>query len=115
MEFAAGVSVDRLRAAPVTDPYSRKETGADWERAARLTIDRAFVASASSAPVDGELRQQVDTRKALYCTPGADVRVHDRIESAGHTYTVTAVPEADSNPFTGWQPVQEVPLEEVLG
>lgn len=115
MEFAAGVSVVRLRATPVLDPYSQLPVGTDWTTPGQLTITGAFVASASSSPVDGELRQEVLTTKSLYCDPAADVQVGDRIVSGTHTYTVTARPEADTNPWTGWQPVQEIPLEEVLG
>lgn len=115
MEFAAGATVVRLRAASSVDPYSKRPTAADWSAPDSLTITGAFVASASSSPVGGELRQEVLTTKSLFCDPSADVRVGDRIVSGAHTYTVTALPEADVNPFTGWQPVQEIPLEEVLG
>ncbi|GGL76961.1 hypothetical protein GCM10009706_14250 [Curtobacterium citreum] len=115
MEFAAGATVVRLRATPVLDPYSQRPVGADWTAPNTLTIAGAFVGSSSSSPVDGELRREVVTTKSLYCDPSADVRVGDRIVSGAHTYTVTAVPEADVNPWTGWQPVQEIPLEEVVG
>lgn len=115
MDFAAGTEVTRLRAAASIDPYSKRPVPGDWAAPDTLVIAGAFVASSSSIASPGELRQQVQTTKSLYCTPGADVKVGDRIVSGAHTYTVTAVPEADTNPFTGWQPVQEVPLEEVLG
>lgn len=115
MQFAAGATVVRLRATPALDPYSKRPVDADWTDPDSLTIGGAFVASSSSSPVDGELRREVVTTKSLYCDPSADVRVGDRIVSGQHTYTVTAVPEADTNPFTGWQPVQEIPLEEVTG
>ena len=114
--FAFGTSVERLRAGLSTDPYSGQETRSDWDHPEPpLTISEAFVASSSSSPVDGELRQEVLTTKSLYCDPAADVQAGDRIVSGSHTYTVTALPEADTNPFTGWQPVQEIPLEEVIG
>ncbi|MBF4628896.1 hypothetical protein [Curtobacterium flaccumfaciens] len=115
MDFAAGVSVTRQRARMAVDPYSQRPVPADWTNPDLLVIESAFVASASSSPTGGELRQQIVTTKSLYCTPGADVRVGDRIVSGQHSYTVTALPEADTNPFTGWQPVQEIPLDEVLG
>lgn len=115
MEFPAGVSVVRQRARTAVDPYSQRPTASDWTDPARVTIESAFVASSSSVPNSGELRRQVQTRKSLYCAPDADVQVGDRIASGTHTYTVIAVPEADVNPFTGWQPVQEIPLEEVTG
>lgn len=111
MEFAAGVSVVRLRGTPILDPYSNLPTGISWEEPDRLTIASAFVASSSSSTVRGELRQQQLTAKSLFCDPTADVRTGDRVVSGAHTYTVTARPEADTNPWTGWQPVQEIPLE----
>lgn len=113
--FAHGSTVQRLRAGLKIDPYSHRETRSDWAHPEPLVIEDAFVASASSIANPGELRQQVQTAKALYCEPGADVQAGDRIVSGAHTYKVTALPEADQNPFTGWQPVQEIPLEEVLG
>lgn len=111
MEFAAGVSVVRLRPTPVLDPYSQLPVGTDWTAPDRLTIPGAVVASSSSSTVRGELRQQQLTAKSLFCDPTADVRTGDRVASGAHIYTVTARPEADVNPFTGWQPVQEIPLE----
>jgi len=115
MDFAAGVAVIRQRARMKIDPYSKRPMPTDWNDPDTATINGAFVASASSVGITTELRQQVQTTKSLYCDPAADVRIGDRIVSGTHTYTVTAVPEADTNPFTGWQPVQEIPLEEVLG
>jgi hypothetical protein len=114
--FTHGTSVTRLRAGLKLDSYSGKETRSDWVHPeAPLLIDGAFVASSSSIGTPGELRQQVQTAKSLYCDPSADVQVGDRIVSGLHTYTVTALPEADVNPFTGWQAVQEIPLEAVIG
>jgi len=115
MTFAHGTSVRRLRAGLKVDPYSHKETRSDWTRPEPLDIPGAFVASASTVGVADTNRQQVVTTKSLYCEPDSDVQVGDRIVSGGHTYTVDALPEADVNPFTGWQPVQEIPLREALG
>ncbi|WIB25425.1 hypothetical protein [Curtobacterium sp. MCSS17_015] len=116
MTFAHGTSVQRLRAGLTIDPYSHKETRSDWAHPEPpLDIPGAFVASASSVGVADTNRQQVITTKSLYCEPGLDVQLGDRIVSGPHTYTVESLPEADVNPFTGWQPVQEIPLREVLG
>lgn len=114
--FAAGVSVQRLRRPRVTDRYNpAKQSPGDWADAEPITIDGAYVAAVSSSGITDPSRSQVVSAKSLYCTPDTDVQPGDRIVSDGHTYEVDAVPQADTNPFTGWRPVQEVPLREVLG
>lgn len=114
MEFAHGESIVRERRQPVTDPYNPdQEVPGPWDgHLDTLTVDGAFIASSSSvAPVDAS-REQVLTDKSLYCTdPDVDVRVGDRIRRGAEIYYVTARPEADTNPFTGWRPVVEIPLE----
>ena len=69
-------------------------------------------------------RSQILTEKSLYLTdPAADVQPGDRIRrggtldentgiwSGGTVLYVNARPEADTSPFTGWQPVVEIPLD----
>jgi hypothetical protein len=114
--FAAGVSVQRLRRPRSTDTINpARQSLGSWDDATPVTITGAYVAAVSSFAAADPARSQVTTSKSLYCSPDADVQVGDRIVSGTHTYEVTAVPEADVNPFTGWRPVQEVPLTEVLG
>lgn len=115
MMFTEGQTVIRDRRAQITDPYSGQSAPGSWDAPLVITISGAFVASSSSADVSSATRTQVISAKSLYCEPGADVAVGDRIRASGRTYEVDAVPESDVNPFTGWQPVQEIPLTEVLG
>ena len=64
------------------------------------------------------------TAKSLFSTDSdVDVVPGDRIRTGGTAdnkdsgiaYMVTARGEADVNPFTGWQPYAEFPLERVEG
>lgn len=97
----------RLRRPMVPDRYDPEhvEPG-PWSEAEEVSIPGAWIAAASSE-VAGEL---VTTKKSLYCPPGFDIRQGDRVRAAGVTYSVDEVPSADHNPWTGWQPVLEVPL-----
>jgi len=113
--FAYGQDVVRQRRRLVADPYSKKARPGDWTDPESLLIDDASVASSSSRSTRNETRNQIITAKSLYCDPEADVRVGDRILVGSTVYEVEAKPEADVNPFTGWQPVQEIPLKEVSG
>ena len=116
MEFAHGSTVKRLRARPLLDPYSKKAIGADWATADEVELPGAFVASSSSAVRTDATRTQALEWKSLYLTDvAADVQVGDRIVAAGVTYVIDAVPTADVNPFTGWQPVREIPLKSGTG
>lgn len=126
MEFPGGEQVVRERRQPVTDPYnpSSQVPGSWGDPLAYLVLEQAFVASSSStAPVDAT-RSQILTEKSLYLTdPSADVQPGDRIRRGGTLDVVSGVwsggtvlyvnvrPAADTNPFTGWQPVVEIPLE----
>jgi len=116
MDFPHGQGVVRLRAGEKTDPYSETVTRSDWDNPDELPLEGAFVADASSSSARGSLRQPVTTLKSLYLSdPSADVLVGDRVRAGGVTYKVDAKPAADTNPFTGWQPVLEMPLLEVTG
>lgn len=130
MEFPFGEQVVRERRQQVLDPY---DPGAlvpgSWEDPLDyLEVEQAFVASSSStAPVDAT-RSQILTEKSLYCTePSVDVRPGDRIRrggvrdedtgtwSGGEVLYVNVRPAADTNPFSGWQPVIEIPLDMTEG
>lgn len=113
MQFDYGQRVTRERAKPVIDPYSGKPIGEDWSDPDVLELVDAFVSSSTSSANNSEVREQVTTAKSLYLDdPDADVRKGDRIRTPGHLYVIEVLPEADVNPFTGWQPVREVPLVE---
>ena len=116
MTFAFGQAVRRHRQKRIVDPYDPSETTpGGWKDPDSITIEGGFIGSSSSAAVASATRTQIISGKSLYCDPSYDVLPGDRIESGPRMYDVDAVPEADVNPFTGWQPVQEIPLKEVLG
>lgn len=117
MEFLFGQDVLRDRSPLIEDPYNpgKQIPSGDWDNATTITLEQAFVASSSSKPVASATRTQVLTEKSLFCQPDADVRVGDRIRAGGVDYFVHAKPAADVNPFTGWQPIVEIPLEDVEG
>ncbi|WP_431863020.1 hypothetical protein [Microbacterium algeriense] len=130
MEFPGGETVVRERRQPVTDPYNpAAQVPGSWEDPlAYLELKEAFVASSSStAPVDAT-RSQILTEKSLYCTePSVDVHPGDRIRRGGildedtgtwwggEVLYVNVRPAADTNPFSGWQPVVEIPLDMTEG
>jgi len=114
--FAHGQAVMRRRARQKPSTYSPQTLVPDWSQPpVDVPIEGGWVASSSSASASDATRTQIITQKSLYCDPGIDVQPGDRIVSAGVTYEVETVPQADRNPFTGWQPVQEIPLKEVRG
>ena len=80
-----------------------------------ITIPGAFVASSSSSSLKNATRGEVLTAKSLYCAPDADVQVGDRIRADGVEYYINVLPSADKNPFTGWRPASEIPLDNSLG
>jgi hypothetical protein len=118
MEFPFGETVVRERRVPVIDPYDPgASVPGSWDDPlAYLDLEGAFVASSSStAPVDAT-RAQILTEKSLYLTdPDADVQPGDRIRRGGEIYYVNSRPAADMNPFTGWRPVVEIPLDMTEG
>jgi hypothetical protein len=116
MDFPQGQTVQRDRRKTVPDPYSSAGTApGEWGDADSVTIANAWVASSSSSSTRDATRVQILTAKSLFCQPDADVRAGDRIRVDGETYYIRVKPAADRNPFTGWRPVLEVPVEEVSG
>lgn len=126
MEFPFGEQVVRERRQLVIDPYDPgTSVPGSWEATLTyLELDSAFIASSSStAPLDAT-RSQILTEKSLYLTePSVDVQPGDRIRrggtfdedtetwSGGDVLYVRVRPAADTNPFTSWQPVVEIPLD----
>ena len=117
MEFDHGQTVYRERRPQIPDPYNPDKTVfGDWADAEETLLEDVFIASSSSAAVGDATRSQVLTTKSLYSTdPDVDVQVGDRILADSAVYYVNELPEADVNPFTGWQPVKEIPLDHTLG
>jgi hypothetical protein len=131
MEFSAvpgfvfGEKVIRDRRERVVDKY-RPTVTTEGEFDASLSIELAgaFVASTSSTAIPDADRSQLLTAKSLFLTdPDADVLPRDRIRvgglvddfTTGTPYLVVARPAADINPFTGWRPGVEIPLENAEG
>lgn len=129
MEFPFGEQVVRERRQLVIDPYDPgTSVPGSWEATLTyLELDSAFIASSSStAPLDAT-RSQILTEKSLYLTdPDADVRAGDRVRRGGsegedgiwrggEVLYVNVRPSADTNPFTGWQPIVEIPLDMTEG
>jgi hypothetical protein len=115
MEFPEGVTVQRDRRRTIADPYNPAvpRLGRWDEPLDTITIEQAFVASSSSSSLRNATREQILTAKSLYVSdPDADIRAKDRIRVGGETYYVHAKPSGDTNPFTGWRPALEIPLEE---
>lgn len=114
--FPAGESVVRLRRKEVTDPYSGQTTLGDWSDPAEAAIDGAFVASSSTSARSDASRTELLEEKSLYLDdPAADVQAQDRIRAGGVVYLIDGMPSADTNPWTGWQPLREIPLKRWVG
>jgi hypothetical protein len=125
MGFAHGVTVFRDRRGRTPDPYNpTSTTEGDWDPELTIELPGAFVASTSSTALVNATRSQILTAKSLYLSdPDADVLPRDRIRvggvkddfTTGTPYMVDARPQADTNPFTGYRPAVEIPLEGVTG
>lgn len=114
--FPEGETVVRLRRKETLDPYSGQVTLGDWTNPDEEPIDGAFVAQSSTSAQSDAARNQLLEEKSLYLPdPAADVNAQDRIRAGGITYTIDGMPTADRNPWTGWQPVREVPLKRGVG
>lgn len=125
MEFAFGQTVFRDRRSRIADPMNpARETEGDFDAELTIAIPGAHVASSSSVAPNDATRSQILNQKSLFVTDvSLDIRPRDRIRvggtiddlDSGTAYIVEALPAADSNPFTGWQPVQEIPLTSAIG
>lgn len=121
MEFPNGQTVFRHRYPLKTDPYNTQRQIADRSKTpATIPLPECFIASSSSVKIADATRSQLLTNKSLYLgDPDADVLPGDVIGTTDVVgdaeYRVDVVPTADINPFSGWQPVKEVPLEAVTG
>lgn len=114
--FTAGATVVRVRRKEIIDPYSGQTTLGDWESATESNIDGAFVSSSSTSANSSAARNELLEDKSLYLhDPNSDVQAQDRIKADGVIYTIDGMPSADKNPWTGWQPVREIPLKRWVG
>ena len=114
-----GQTVQRERRRRVASDYNPAKTvPAEWDDEPLVAqLPGAWIASSTGSAANSATRSQILTSKSLFLTdPAADVQPGDRILLADGNYGYVHVrPQADTNPFTGWQPVLEVPLEEVEG
>ncbi|MGV8852831.1 MAG: hypothetical protein ACOH1M_09740 [Rhodoglobus sp.] len=116
MDLPFAVPVLRERRKRIVDPYNPGKTIAGpWADPDTIPL-KGFVASSSSSALKDATRNQVLTAKSLFLSdPTADVLVGDRIRVGTEKYEVEAIPAADINPFTGWQPAVEIPLTGATG
>ncbi|MDZ4045172.1 MAG: hypothetical protein U1E32_05265 [Rhodoglobus sp.] len=130
MQLTCGQPIHRDRRAMVADPMNpSRQVEGDFDPELTITLTAedltgaAVMPSSSVAPLDAT-RSQILTQESLYLSdPTADVRPRDRIRvggtaedfTSGTPYIVEVVPAAPMNPFTGWQPVKEVPLQNKIG
>ncbi len=118
MEFPFGESVTRERRKPIIDPYDPDSTvPGSWDDALDIiALPGAFIASSSSTDTGDATRSQILTAKSLYASnPDVDVRAGDRVRRGTEVFYVNARPEADTNPWTGWRPAVEIPLDMTEG
>lgn len=119
MEFEHGATVYRLRPKTVWDPMSQSFVLGDWDDPDELELPGAFIAQSSTSTLGDANRTGALESKSLYLSdPDADVQLGDRIRQGtdgSPVYPVDGIPAADVNPFTGWQPVREIPLKRVVG
>lgn len=105
----------RQRARSYFDPISQTNVAGDWAVPDETDLDGAWIAQSSTSSLGDATRTGALEFKSLYCDPDADVQLGDRIRSGSEVYAIDGIPVADTNPWTGWQPVREVPLKRVIG
>lgn len=117
MLFPHGQAVVRDRRPQMPDPYDPTKTvPGSWAAATSITLDGAFLDRTSTTALPDAARSEKQSGFSLYLSdPTADVQVGDRIRANGMTLYVNEIPASPVNPFTGWQPVREVPLDHTVG
>lgn len=104
MDFAYGETVTRLRATPVSDPYSAEANEYDWTDPAELDIDGCGVALSGTVEPLVNVRNPVDSDFDIFLPVGSDVRSSDRLVVRGLKCEVAGLPFTWISPFTGWTP-----------
>ena len=116
MQFEHGETVHLQRPKQVWSPKANAYIAGGWSDPDEEPIAGAFVASTSTSMLGGATRTQALEAKSLYCPPDADIRKGDRIRQGADIYTIDGIPStADTSPFTGWEPLREVPRERAEG
>lgn len=112
-------SVRLFRRGTVADPYTKGTAGAvvpgKWESAAKSTLDGAWVDEVAVNPRQGDDRVGSVTVATLYVEAGTDIRKGDGISrdlaATAPEFVIEVVPFMPRNPFTGFAPLTQVPLE----
>jgi hypothetical protein len=119
--FPHGQTIYRDRRAAAAGSYNpgvTKRTGA-WGDA--LALPGAYLDIPSSSAPGSGTRSQALSERVLFADPSLDVQKGDRIRIGGTVEAPTEVwfvnvpPARVQNPFTGWQPPMEIPLEQTEG
>lgn len=105
------------------DPVNpgRQVPGTWSEALDTVALPGCYVATTSTSMIPNNARKEGVVYKSLFIpNVGADVRTGDRIRQVlasgdDFAYQVDQIPAADRNPWTGWQPVLEVPLQGFKG
>lgn len=117
-------SVKVFRRPEVADPYTRGDPGAtvpgSWAAATSWELEGAAVLQSSAVALRGDDRVGSVAMLSLYVdNAAADLRKGDGVARSMAAerpeFVLEVVPFANTNPFTGWTPVLEVPLKEVTG
>jgi hypothetical protein len=116
MDFDFTTTFTRQRASQKVDPYNPDEVTSDWGNPDEVEVSGYWASQSSLEQSDAVRSQIVTTKQLVLDDPDADIQLGDRIKTAaGDVYRVTGIPEADVNPFTGWQPTRVVNLEYGVG
>lgn len=118
MDFPHGDTPTRLRAQKIADPYNPARQVEDWTLdPVELPLPGCYINSTSTNVIPAAARTEQIVYKSLFSPdPTVDVKDGDRILNVdGRLYQVKDIPFSDRNPFTGWQPVIEIPLTGVQG
>lgn len=113
----------RLRRQNKPDPYNPdRQVPTSWDQAVSAQIKGVLVAITSTehpgASHPAALREDIAyTAQLIIDDPKADIQRGDRIclPDHSHCWDVQGFPQANQNPFTGWQPTLVCNLKEVRG
>jgi len=124
MGFPHGQTLYRDRRKRIPDPNNPARTvGGDWDPDGVLTLTGAYLDVPSSTAPTSPTRSQALEDRALYLpSASVDVAKGDRIRIGGtvaepgdHVWFIRIRPATGAaalhNPYTGWVPPLEVPLE----
>lgn len=113
MTFPHGQTVQRRRRALTADPYNatHQVRGGAWGDPVALA--GVFVAESSASFTSSATREQRTVLVSLFGPPDMDVIPGDQITAPGFDtpFYVHEIALAGKNPWSGWQPVKEIPLE----